>query len=169
MLSGVPNAKCGEKVRSGYLTLAFSGAKKRAEVLRNLCILGGPQRQAWGENQKWLRPPCLLGGGGQMRAEVLRTPSILGGPQRQSPGENEKWLLTAAISGAEKRAAHSRKSPMPSAGIKSEAATSALTYRGRRRGRFILGALQRQVWGENQKWLPHSCLFEVLEHGGSAK
>ena len=30
------------------------GAQKTAEVLRNPCILGGPQRQARGENQKWL-------------------------------------------------------------------------------------------------------------------
>ena len=33
--SGVPNAKRGEKVRSGYLTHALSGAHKWAEVLRN--------------------------------------------------------------------------------------------------------------------------------------
>ena len=32
---------------------AFSGAQKRAEVLRHPCILGGPQRQARGKNQKW--------------------------------------------------------------------------------------------------------------------
>ena len=51
--SGVPNAKCGEKIKSGCLTPAFSGAQKRAELLRNPCILGGPQCQARGENQKW--------------------------------------------------------------------------------------------------------------------
>ena len=41
--SGVPNAKRGEKIETiiGYLTLAFSGAQKRAEMLRHLCILGG--------------------------------------------------------------------------------------------------------------------------------
>ena len=60
--SGIPNAKRGEKIRSGYLTLAFSGAQKRAEVLHNLCILGGPQRQARGENQNWLPHFRLLGG-----------------------------------------------------------------------------------------------------------
>ena len=41
--SGVPN-------RSGNLTLAFSGAQKRAEVLLNPCVLGGPQTR--GKNQK---------------------------------------------------------------------------------------------------------------------
>ena len=51
--SGVPNAKRGDKIRSGYLTLAFSGAQKRAELLHNPCILGGLQHQVLGENQKW--------------------------------------------------------------------------------------------------------------------
>ena len=60
--SGVPNAKRGEKIRSGCLTPAFSGAQNRAEVLRNPCILRGPQRQERGENQKWLPHPYLLGG-----------------------------------------------------------------------------------------------------------
>ena len=60
--SAVPNAKRGEKIKSGGLTLAFSGAQKRVEVLRNPCILGGPQRQARGENQKWRPHTCLLRG-----------------------------------------------------------------------------------------------------------
>ena len=50
----VPNTKRGEKLISGCLTPAFSGAQKRVEVLRNPCILGGPQHQARGENQKGL-------------------------------------------------------------------------------------------------------------------
>ena len=52
--SGVPIAKCGEqnqkwsptkrsKIRSGCLTPAFSGAQKRAVMLRHPYILGGPQ------------------------------------------------------------------------------------------------------------------------------
>ena len=36
--SGVPNK--GETIRSGCLTLAFSGAQKRAELLHNPYILG---------------------------------------------------------------------------------------------------------------------------------
>ena len=58
--SGIPNAKRGDKIRSGYLTPAFSGAQKRAELVRNPCILGDPQPQARGENQKWLPDPCIL-------------------------------------------------------------------------------------------------------------
>ena len=34
--------KCN-KIQSGYLTPAFSGAQKRAEMLRHPCILGDPQ------------------------------------------------------------------------------------------------------------------------------
>ena len=83
-LSGIPNAKRGEqnkkwsptkgnKIKTGYLTPAFSGAQKRAEMLCYPCIHGDPQRQARGtksevvpnkgeQNQKWLPQPCLLGG-----------------------------------------------------------------------------------------------------------
>ena len=39
--SGVPKQR-GYKIR-GRLTLAFSGAQKRAEMLRQPCILGDPQ------------------------------------------------------------------------------------------------------------------------------
>ena len=52
---GDPNAKRGEqnqkwsptkgnKIRSGYLTPAFLGAQKRAEMLCHPCILGDPQQ-----------------------------------------------------------------------------------------------------------------------------
>ena len=60
--SGILNDKLGDKIRSRYLTLAFSGAQKKAELLRNPCILGDPQREARGQNQKWLPHICLLGG-----------------------------------------------------------------------------------------------------------
>ena len=42
---GVPNAKRGEKIRIGFLTPAFSGGQKRAEMLRNPCVLGGPLKK----------------------------------------------------------------------------------------------------------------------------
>ena len=47
----------GDKIRSGYLTHAFSRAYKSYVTL---AILGVPNK---GEhNQKWLPQPCLLGG-----------------------------------------------------------------------------------------------------------
>ena len=83
--SGIPNANRvgaknqqwsqtkGNKIRIGCLTRAFSGAQKRAEMLRYPCILGDPQRQPRGakissgpnkgkQNEKWLPHPCLLVG-----------------------------------------------------------------------------------------------------------
>ena len=35
----------GDKIRSGYITLAFSGAQKWAELLRNPCVLGGSEER----------------------------------------------------------------------------------------------------------------------------
>ena len=97
---GVPNAKHGEKFRSGCLTAAFSGAQKSAGLLRNPCILGGPQRQAWGDNQKWPPHPCLLGV--QKRARLLHNSCIVGGPQYQARGENQKWLPHPCLIGGPK-------------------------------------------------------------------
>ena len=58
--SGVLNAKRGERITYGCLTLAISGAQKRPQVLRNPYILGCAQRR--GQNQKWLPHPAVLGG-----------------------------------------------------------------------------------------------------------
>ena len=41
--SGVPNK--GDTLKSGCLTLAFSGAQKRAELLHHPYILGAPQQR----------------------------------------------------------------------------------------------------------------------------
>ena len=56
--SGVP--KQGDKIRSGYFTLAFSEGHTWAEVLGNPYILGGPKTR--GQNQKWLLHLCLFEG-----------------------------------------------------------------------------------------------------------
>ena len=56
--SGVPIK--ADRIKSGYLTLAFLGAHMRAEVLHNPCVLEGPHQR--GQNQKWLPHLCLLGG-----------------------------------------------------------------------------------------------------------
>ena len=50
----------GKKIKSGYLTLAFSGAPMRAEMPRKAYVLKDPQPS--GQNGKWLPHPCLLGG-----------------------------------------------------------------------------------------------------------
>ena len=50
VLSGAPGK--GVKIRSGYITGAFSGARNRAKLRRNPCVLGGPQEMR--QNDKGL-------------------------------------------------------------------------------------------------------------------
>ena len=54
--TGVP--KQVDKITSGCLTTAFSGADKWAEVLRHPCILGPPHTR--GKYQNWPPQSCLL-------------------------------------------------------------------------------------------------------------
>ena len=62
-------------------------AQKRAEMLHHPCIIGGPQRQARGENQKWLPHPCLLGGPQQR------------GQNQSGPKRGRRCYITPAFSG----------------------------------------------------------------------
>ena len=118
--SGVPNK--GHEIRRGYLTPAFSGAQKRVELLRTPRILGGPQRQTRGQNQKWLPHPYLLGGPKE-GGVAMHTVRCRGSPTKGTKSE----AATSPL--------HSRGSPMPSAGQKSELATSPVLSRGPKRGR----------------------------------
>ena len=158
--SGVPNAKRGEKIRSGYLTPAFLGAQKGAGLLRNPCILGGPQRQARGENQKWLPRPCLppppkrgrdcgvtpafSGIPNTKRGEKIRsgylTPAFLGGPKR-----GRDRYVTPAFSGI----------PNTKHGEKIRSGYLTPAFLGSQKGAgllcnpYILGDPQHQARGEN--------------------
>ena len=71
--SGIPNAKPGEqnqklvpnkgnKIRSGCLTLAFSGAQKRAKMPHHPAFSGIPNAKRGEKNQKRLAHPYILGG-----------------------------------------------------------------------------------------------------------
>ena len=95
-------------MRIGHLTFAFSGAHKWAELLRNPCILGGPQKGdeiriasltvAFSGAHRWadlLCNPCILGR--QRLADLLRNPCILG--RRQQGQQNENWLRHLCILG----------------------------------------------------------------------
>ena len=81
--SGVPIK--GDKIKSGSLTPAFSGAQMRAEVLCNPAFSGVPIK---GNRSGRL---TLTFSGAHMRAELLRNPCVLGDPHQR--GQNEKWLL----------------------------------------------------------------------------
>ena len=140
---GVPNAKRGNKIRRGYLNAAFSGGQKRAEVLRNPCILEGPQRQAPGQNQKWTPHPSLLGGPqeGGIAAYPLHSWWT---PMLSEETKIKRGYLHRAFSGAHKRAKMLRNP-------------------------CILGGPQRQALEKSQKWRPHLCLLGSLEEGGIAR
>ena len=90
--SGIPNKgeqnqksspTKGNKIRSGCLAPAFSGAQKRAEVQRHPCVLGGPQTR--GQSQR-----CPTSG-----RKCYVTPTFSGVPEKgfksgpcRAPGKN---------------------------------------------------------------------------------
>ena len=152
-ISNVP--KQGNKIKSACLTTAFSGARKRAVLLRNPCILGGPQRQRRVKNQKWLPYPCLLGGpqmGGNAtsplhsrgsptptrgtKSEVVASP-----PPSTGPTNARNCCVTHAISNVPKQGNK----------IKSGYLTTAFSGAPKRavllRNHCILGGPQRQARG----------------------
>ena len=81
--------------RIGCLTLAFSGAQKRAEMIRHPCILGDPQTK--GDK---IRSDCLTPAfsGAQKRAEMLRHPAFLGSPNKR--GTNSQLAASALPRGS---------------------------------------------------------------------
>ena len=125
--SGVP--KRGDKMRRGYHTLAFSGGQNWAELLRNPCVLGGPQ-----QNQELATSPRLLGGpqvGGIATSPLHSRGSLEEGtksevatspPPSRGPTGGRNCKINPAFSGVPK-------------GINSEVATSPLSSRGVRIGR----------------------------------
>ena len=142
-----------DKIRSGYLSPAFSSAHKSAEMLHHPCILGdphtkgdkikgqirsgcvtaaflGPQKRA-----EMLHHPCILGA--HKSAQMLRHPCILGDPQTKGDkirGQIRSRCLTPAFLGAQKRAETLHHPCIPGDPKKkwtnSEVATSALPSPG---------------------------------------
>ena len=89
----------GNKIRSGYLTPAFSKAQKRAEMLCHPCILGDPQQR--GTKSEVAATPCLIGGpkeGGNATSPLHSR----GHPTQRS--KIKSGCLTPAFLGAQKRA-----------------------------------------------------------------
>ena len=86
----------GDEITSSYLTSAFSTDLKRAESLRNPCILGGPEIK--GEKS---RTGCLTHAfwGAHKWAEVQHNPYILRVPNKGN--EIKIGCLTCAFSGAQ--------------------------------------------------------------------
>ena len=140
--SGVPNGKHQEIIRSGYLTPAFSRARKMAALLRNPCILGAPKRQARVDNEKWLPEPCFLEGPTTWRKGYVTT-AFSGDPNAKRRETIRSGYLTPAFSGTQKRA---------------ELLCDPCILRGP----------QHQARVDNEKWPAQPCLLGNLDHGRSA-
>ena len=114
--------KQGDKIRTCYITLAFSGAQDWAELLCDPYVLGGPQTK--GQIKPGYITPTYSGA--QDWADVLRQPGVLGGPEAR--GQNQNWLHHRCLhEGPEesellRNPLHSRGSP--NKGTKSKLATS---------------------------------------------
>ena len=148
----------GNKIRSGYLTLAFSGVQKRAEMLCHPCILGDPQHRA---TKSEVATSSLPSRGSKRGRKCYVTPAFLGIPNKGD--QNQKWsptkgnkirsgYLTLAFLGAQKRAemlCHPCILGDPQQrGAKSE----VVPNKGE----------------QNPKWLPHPCLLGGPKEAGNA-
>ena len=131
---GSPAPSTGRKSRVATSALPSRGsptkgtrskwAQKRAKMLHHPCILGGPQRQARGENQMWLPHPCLLGGPQQR------------GQDQSGPKRGRKCYITPAFSGVPNKGDKIKVGPKEGGD-----ATSPLHSRG-----------SPNKWGQNQNW-----------------
>ena len=157
----------GAKIRSGCLTLACSGGRKRVEMLHPpfssvpkyagtklevaasampsggkatspLHSRGSPNKE--GQNQKWLPHHCLLGG--PREGGNALSPCILGDPQRQPQGQYHKWLPHPCLLRGPKEGG-SAMSPLHSRG-------------------------SRDKRGQNENWLPQHRLLGGPKEGGNA-
>ena len=155
---GSPTPSAGSKIRSGYLTPAFSWGKNRAEMLRLLCILGGPQRQARGAKLDMVASP-LPCQEAKKRAEMLHHPCIVGVPKRQARGAKSEVAISPLTSQGAKRGPKCPATP----------ASSGVPNAKRREQNqkwlsdpCLLGGPQRQAWGAKSEmvvslltsWLP---------------
>ena len=126
-----------EQNRSGCLTPTFSRAHKWAEICVTPSFSGVPNTK----HGKKFRNGCLTlaFSGAHMWGELLHNPYILGGPQTME--RNQNWvphpcpLESPQMGGNASSPLHSRGSPTPSTGRKSELAASPLPSPGPTSGR----------------------------------
>ena len=118
-----PTPSAGSKIRSGYLNPAFSGGKKRAEMLCHPCLLGGPQCQARGAKSEMV--VSLLTSWQPTRGQKCYiTPACSGVPNAKRGEQNQKWLYHPCLLGGPKKGGNalpplpSQGAPMPSKGSK---------------------------------------------------
>ena len=127
---GSPTPSGGGKLRSSCLTLTFSGAQKRAEILCHPCIVRSPRRQAQGT-----------------KLEVDASPLLSWGPKR-----GRKCYVTLAFSGDPQPQVRGAKREM--------AASPLLSRRPKRGRKCYVtpafsGVPNAKRGEQNRKWLPH--------------
>ena len=161
---GSPTPSAGNKSRSGCLTPAFSGARKKEEMLRHPCIRGGPQHQARGTKSEVAASP-LPSRGPNKRRKCSVPPTFSGVPNTKRGEQNQKWLPHPCILGDPQRQVRGTKaevdaSPLPSRGPKKRRKCYVtLAFSG------VPNTTRRE---QNQKWLPHPCLLGGPKKGGNA-
>ena len=145
-------------IRIGYLTFAFSGAQKRAELLRHPCILGGHQRQAQGAKSEVATSP-LPSRGPKRGRKCYVTPAFSGVPNAKRGEHNQKWLPHLCLlkgpkeGGNATSSLHSAGSPTPSIRSKIRSGYVTLAFSGAQRraemlrNPYVLGGPQRQARG----------------------
>ena len=119
---GDPNAKRGEKIRSGSLTPALGGLTPGRSRYVTRAFSGVPNAKSK-EKIRIPYPPRTFSGARRW-AELLCHPCLLGASQHQTRRENEKWLPHPSPLGGPRLGEivvsplHSSGSPTPSAGRK---------------------------------------------------
>ena len=137
---GVPTPSAGSKIRSGCLTLSFSEAQKRAEMVRHPCILQSPQRQARGAKSEVATSP-LLSRRPKSGQNCYVTAASRGSPTPRAGSKIRSGCLTPTFPGDQKRAEMLRHP-------------------------CILGGPQRQAQGAKSDWLPHPYFLRGPKEGG---
>ena len=118
----------GTKIRSGCLTLAFSGAQKRSKMLHHPCILMGPQQK--GPKSKVAASP-LPSRGPKRGQKCYITPTFSWVPNKGD--QNQKWLPHPCLLGGPKEVKnatsplHSHGSPTKGTKIRSGYLTPAFS------------------------------------------
>ena len=129
----------GRKIEVATSPLPSRGSKRGRNRYVTPAFSGVPNAMCGEKNGIGYLTPALSET--RTRVESLCNRCISRGPQRQVWGENQIWVPHPCLLGGPKEGGvatqplHSRGSPTPSAGRKSEMPTSRLRSRGPKRGR----------------------------------
>ena len=98
----------GNKIRGGCLAPTFSGAQKRAAMLRHPCILGDPQQRGTKSEVDASPLPSRRSKRGR---RCYATPIFSGVPNAERGEQNQKWLPQPCIRGRPQTRGQNHKGP----------------------------------------------------------